>query len=94
YTFPPSYNAQVIIDLSHILTQGYGSHWINGAIYSVSYNQIKGIGQYAGGWNNGGPYKVYFCSQFDTNATGFATFWDGTITKNSSYQVGGNDFSL
>ncbi|KAF0497704.1 glycoside hydrolase family 92 protein [Gigaspora margarita] len=94
YTFPPSHNAQVIVDLSHILTQGYGSRWINGAIYSVSYNQIKGIGQYTGGWNNGGPYKVYFCSQFDTNATGFATFWDGTITNGSTYQVGGNDFSL
>ncbi|CAG8556005.1 16870_t:CDS:10, partial [Cetraspora pellucida] len=94
YTFPPSEHAHVIIDLAHILTQGYGSRWINGAIYSVSHNQVKGIGQYTGGWNNGGPYKVYFCSQFDTNATGFATFWDGSITNGSTHQVGGNDFSL
>ncbi|CAG8628611.1 13076_t:CDS:10, partial [Racocetra persica] len=94
YTFPPSDHAHVIIDLTHILTQGYGSRWINGAIYSVSHNQVKGIGQYTGGWNNGGPYKVYFCSQFDTNATGFATFWDDSITNGSTHQVGGNDFSL
>ncbi|CAG8517765.1 8308_t:CDS:2 [Racocetra fulgida] len=122
YTFPPSDHAHVIIDLTHILTQGWGSvfgvslnisyyyrilyvylyssdnfissRWINGAIYSVSHNQVKGIGQYTGGWNNGGPYKVYFCSQFDTNATGFATFWDGSITNGSTHQVGGNDFSL
>ncbi|CAG8503637.1 13364_t:CDS:2 [Racocetra fulgida] len=29
---------------------------------------------YAGGWNQGGPYIVYFCSQFNVDAIEFATW--------------------
>ncbi|CAG8706784.1 6093_t:CDS:10, partial [Gigaspora margarita] len=43
-------------------------------ILDIPHNLI--VQNYGGGWNRGGPYVVYFCSQFNTNATGFKK-WDG-----------------
>ncbi|CAG8701789.1 17936_t:CDS:10, partial [Racocetra persica] len=91
YTFPPSENnAKVILDLSHILSFGWGyvSSFDDGAITSLSLNQIKGVGRYRGGWNSNGPYKVYFCSQFNVNATEQATWWNNRIDINTTSCVG------
>ncbi|CAG8838345.1 20654_t:CDS:2, partial [Cetraspora pellucida] len=82
YTFPPSENnSKVILDLSHILS-------FDGAIMSLSLNQIKGVGQYKGGWNSGDSYKVYFCSQFNVNAIEQATWWNQRIDINTTSCVG------
>ncbi|RIB24550.1 glycosyl hydrolase family 92 protein [Gigaspora rosea] len=91
YTFPPTENSsKVILDLSHILSFGWGlgSRFEGGAIISLSLNQIKGVGEYRGGWNNDGPYRVYFCSQFNVNATEQATWWNQRIDKNMTSCVG------
>ncbi|CAG8467081.1 6511_t:CDS:2, partial [Dentiscutata heterogama] len=48
-----------------------------GSIQFISLNQVKGAARYSGGWNRGGPYIVYFCSQFNINATEFKT-WRST----------------
>ncbi|RIB12655.1 Glycoside Hydrolase Family 92 protein [Gigaspora rosea] len=78
YNFPSSKNkARIIIDLPHNLyTRGYGfTHkYLGGSIQSISLNHVKGAGRYSGGWNRGGPYIVYFCSQFNVNATEFETW--------------------
>ncbi|KAF0543576.1 glycoside hydrolase family 92 protein [Gigaspora margarita] len=80
YTFPPTENdAKIILDIPHnLIVQNYGftHQYHGGSIESISVNEIKGAGRYSGGWNRGGPYIVYFCSQFNTNATGFKK-WDG-----------------
>ncbi|CAG8792682.1 21440_t:CDS:2, partial [Gigaspora rosea] len=80
YTFPPTENdAKIILDIPHnLIVQNYGftHQYHGGSIESISINEIKGAGRYSGGWNRGGPYVVYFCSQFNTNATGFSK-WDG-----------------
>ncbi|CAG8675012.1 1453_t:CDS:2, partial [Scutellospora calospora] len=84
YTFPIAKdNAKVILNLSHILSFGWG-----GAIISLSNNQIKGVGQYKGGWNSDGLYKVYFCSQFNVNATDQAPWWNNRINENMTSYVG------
>ncbi|CAG8773649.1 7401_t:CDS:2, partial [Racocetra fulgida] len=80
YTFPPTENkAKVIIDLPHNLVvhhYGFTHRYHEGTIQSISANQVKGAARYSGGWNRGGVYTVYFCSQFNTNATEF-TDWEG-----------------
>ncbi|CAG8759210.1 26172_t:CDS:10, partial [Gigaspora margarita] len=91
YTFPSAENyAKVILDLSHILSFGWGyiATFEKGAIISLSLNQIKGAGQYRGGWNSNGPYKVYFCSQFNVNATKQVTWWNNRIDEDTTSCVG------
>ncbi|CAG8472044.1 7447_t:CDS:10 [Cetraspora pellucida] len=89
YTFPPSENdAKVILDLSHILSFGWSARYESAAITSISHNQIKGAGRYKGGWNSDGQYSVFFCSQFNVNATNYATWWNNRINKNTSSYIG------
>ncbi|CAG8763096.1 15568_t:CDS:10, partial [Racocetra persica] len=80
YTFPPTKNnVKILIDLPHNLnvpSYAYTHQYLGGAIQSISFNQVKGAGRYSGGWNQGGPYIVYFCSQFNVDAIEFAT-WTG-----------------
>ncbi|CAG8587746.1 2633_t:CDS:10 [Acaulospora morrowiae] len=92
YTYPENANnnSHVIIDISHFLHQVCPwciGKFHDGTIYSVNNTQVKGMGRYSGGWNQGGPYKVYFCSQFDTPAIFYSTWWNFIIT-NTSFDVG------
>ncbi|CAG8496584.1 18758_t:CDS:2 [Racocetra fulgida] len=92
YTFPQFKNiTKVIIDLSHNLVTT--SEYNGGSIQSISYNQVKGAGRYSGGWNRGGPYVVYFCSQFNTNAIEFETWRDRHIGRISEYSDGTTYFN-
>ncbi|CAG8465461.1 13794_t:CDS:10 [Cetraspora pellucida] len=45
-----------------------------------------GVGHYSGGWNEGPKYTVYFCSQFNKNASSIGTFWKNFITENLTFQ--------
>ncbi|CAG8575968.1 11793_t:CDS:10, partial [Acaulospora morrowiae] len=90
YTFPiendgKKVDAHVILDLSHILTQGGSSRYLGGTIYSLTPTQITGVGLYAGGWNEGIEYKVYFCSQFDQKASKYSTWWNGMVSSNVTF---------
>ncbi|CAG8555181.1 3196_t:CDS:10, partial [Acaulospora morrowiae] len=98
YTYPENANnnSHVIIDISHFLKQECPwcvGKFHDGAIYSVNNTQVKGMGRYSGGWNQGGPYKVYFCSQFDTPAIFYSTWWNFVIT-NTSFDVGADGHSV
>ncbi|CAG8450762.1 6122_t:CDS:10 [Cetraspora pellucida] len=85
YIFPPLINeSHIMIDLSHINTHG---RYVSGAI-SVTSNEMKGFGRYKD-WRFGPEYSVYFCSQFDKNASEYYTFWNGVIKSNSSFESGG-----
>ncbi|CAG8761058.1 14183_t:CDS:2, partial [Racocetra fulgida] len=84
YIFPPLINeSHVMIDLSRINARG---KYVAGAI-SVTSNEMKGFGRYKD-WRFGSvpEYSVYFCSQFDKNASEYYTFWNGVITSNSSFE--------
>ncbi|CAG8576155.1 3656_t:CDS:2, partial [Dentiscutata heterogama] len=85
YSFPPLINeSHIMIDLSHINSYG---QYVSGEI-SVTSNEMKGFGRYKD-WRFGPQYSVYFCSQFDTNASDYYTFWNGKITRDSTYETSG-----
>ncbi|CAG8590196.1 2728_t:CDS:2, partial [Scutellospora calospora] len=89
YTFPPAENnAKVLLDLAHILSFGLSARYESAAITCLSYNQIKGVGRYRGGWNSDGPYRVFFCSQFNVNATNYETWWNDRINENTTSYIG------
>ncbi|CAG8731854.1 10629_t:CDS:2, partial [Acaulospora colombiana] len=96
YTYPEdaNNNSHVIIDISHFLKVSCPcGKFHDGAIYSVTDTQVKGVGQYSGGWNLGGPYKVYFCSQFDTPAIFYSTWWNNIITE-TTFDTGADGHSI
>ncbi|CAG8499522.1 13591_t:CDS:2 [Racocetra fulgida] len=62
----------------------------NNAKVILDLSHILSFGRYRGGWNSNGPYKVYFCSQFNVNATEQATWWNNRIDINTTFCVGTN----
>lgn len=74
YSFPEG-EKHVLVDLSHYLpseTGGYTSQAYLGADVEVGQNGTDttaywGRARYGAGWNEGAPYDVYFCGEFDSN---------------------------
>jgi predicted alpha-1,2-mannosidase len=80
YTFPASKDAHILIDVAHCLSRGPGSEsqrFLGGEIHFVSDREARGVGRYAGGWNKGGEYRVYFDILLDTPAKAEQT-WTGS----------------
>ncbi len=77
YTFPASKEAHLTIDIAHCLDRGPGSEsqrFLGGEVHLVSDHEAQGVGRYAGGWNKGGEYKVFFSIVLDTPASGTRTW--------------------
>lgn len=69
YSFP-SGEKHVLVDVSHYLpdeTGGYSVQNYQGGEINVSENgsTYTGYGTYGGGWNEGAPFTVYFCGEFE-----------------------------
>lgn len=80
YTFPASSDAHITIDVAHCLSRGPGSEaqrFLGGEIHFISDREAKGVGRYAGGWNKGGEYRVYFDILLDSPARAEQT-WTGS----------------
>lgn len=68
YRFIKGGDLHITLNLEHILTKSMkaeGQRFLGGTITAVSDHEITGIGHYAGGWNEGGPYTVYFDAVID-----------------------------
>lgn len=70
YTFPAG-EKNVLVDLSHRLPSARGSsctqRYVDADInISEDGSEYQGYGVYEAGWNEGAPYKVYFCGKFDS----------------------------
>lgn len=72
YTFPAG-EKHVLVDLSHYLpsaTGGYTSQVYLGGLLTVQpgtdTTQYQGYADYGAGWNEGAPYRVFFCGEFDS----------------------------
>lgn len=70
YSFPAG-EKNVLVDLSHRLPSARGSsctqRYVDADInISEDGTEYRGYGIYEAGWNEGAPYKVYFCGQFDS----------------------------
>ncbi|TVY82891.1 putative secreted glycosidase [Lachnellula suecica] len=72
YSFPPGTQANVVVDVSHILPsyrgQGLSQQYLGGNI-TVSETQYEGYGDYNNGWNRAPDWRIYFCGYFDSSAT-------------------------
>jgi len=97
YTFPASKESHLTVDIMHCLDRGPGSEsqrFLGGEVRILSNHEAEGVGRYAGGWNKGGEYKVYFSIVLDTSATGTRA-WSGSnissateSTANASQPLG------
>jgi putative alpha-1,2-mannosidase len=70
YGFPAG-EKNVLVDLTHRLPSARGSactqRYVDAKIdISEDGSEYRGYGVYEAGWNEGAPYKVYFCGQFDS----------------------------
>ena len=87
YTFPvDGKERHVLVDVSHYLPDENGGdctqYYVDGEI-NVSDNgsSYTGYGTYAGGWNMGAPYTIYFCGEFE-NAPTVAEAFNGASFTN------------
>lgn len=76
YTFPPAKDGSIVLDVSHHLSRAavYGENQsFEGGRVVIdksrpqmdAYDVVRGYGEYAGGWNRGRPYAVFFYATFD-----------------------------
>ncbi|KAL5115413.1 hypothetical protein ACEQ8H_006713 [Pleosporales sp. CAS-2024a] len=69
YSFPAG-EKHVLVDVTHRLPSARGSSCTqryDDAEMEISEDgtEYRGYGVYEAGWNEGAPYKVYFCGEFD-----------------------------
>lgn len=93
YSFPAG-EKHILVDVSHLLSEPTKNTqiYLDGKI-SVKSKQYTGYGTYRGGWNNGAPYTVYFCGEFDQHPESAKTFRAGSgsdpIYGNNATEEGG-----
>ncbi|KAK8111759.1 family 92 glycoside hydrolase [Apiospora kogelbergensis] len=67
----------ILVDLSHYLPSeggGQDSQAYLGGEISLDSATYQGHATYVGGWNDGAPFTIYFCGEFDTVPTEAKTF--------------------
>jgi predicted alpha-1,2-mannosidase len=93
YTFPASEQSHLTLNIAHCLNKGSGSEsqrFLGGQVHVLSNHEVEGVGRYAGGWNKGGEYKVYFYMVLDTPATSTHTWTGGTLSPANEASVEGD----
>jgi predicted alpha-1,2-mannosidase len=93
YTFASDAPAHVTVRLDRVLTQRGGKEdqrFLGGEVTAVSPREIDGVGRYAGGWNLGDEYRVYFALIADTDAAAVRTWTGGAPTAARHAQVEGD----
>ncbi len=79
YTFPASPQSHLTVNIAHCLDKGPGSEsqrFLGGEVHQLSNHEAEGVGRYAGGWNMGAEYRVYFYIVLDAPASSAQT-WSG-----------------
>ncbi|MBC7887349.1 MAG: glycoside hydrolase family 92 protein [Ferruginibacter sp.] len=91
FTFPATDKANIAFDLSHHLAgdikPALGGKIHDGVVNftSTSGNEIKGYGNYSGGFG-GGTYRVYFVARFSKSPQASGTWLNGEIKSGSTSQ--------
>jgi predicted alpha-1,2-mannosidase len=81
YIFPASQQAHLTINVAQALGVGTGSEsqrFLGAEIHLISNREAQGVARFAGGWNKGGEYKVYYYLVLDTPASATQT-WIGDL---------------
>ncbi len=84
YTFPASQQSHLTINVASALDLGPGSEsqrFLGAEIHLTSNHEAQGVARFAGGWNKGGEYKVYYYMVLDTPATATQTWTGTTLTQ-------------
>lgn len=90
YTFPTSSESHLTVSIDHCLDKGPGSEsqrFLGGEAHVLSDHEAEGMGRYAGGWNKGGEYRVYFYIVLDTPAEATRTWSNKTLTTDKEASV-------
>lgn len=79
YSFPVEKKKHVLVDVSHFLPNvvgGYCTQTYREGEVKISQDRksYQGHGTYAGGFNEGAPYTVYFCGEFENAPDKAETF--------------------
>ena len=93
YTYPAAQQSHLTVNIAHCLNKGSDSEsqrFLGGQVRLVSDHEAEGVGRYAGGWNKGGEYRVYFYIVLDTPSASVQT-WDGnTLASGKEVSVDGD----
>lgn len=86
YDFPANGEKHILVDVSHFLPdpqEGFCTqYYVDGSIsISDDGKNYTGHGTYAGGFNLGAPYTVYFCGEFDSAPVEAKTFTGLNTTR-------------
>jgi predicted alpha-1,2-mannosidase len=93
YTFPASTESHLTLNVAHCLNHGKGyeaQSFLGGEVRLLSDHEAEGAGRYAGGWNNGGEYRVYFYMILDTASADAGTWSGKTSTQAKQATVAGD----
>ncbi|NDP26537.1 MAG: glycoside hydrolase family 92 protein, partial [Flavobacterium sp.] len=86
FTFPKSSDAHLLIDVSHNISdiaKVLNGQFLDGSIAFTDINstELKGYGNYTGGFANARPYKVFFCIRLSKAPNSIGTWINGKINK-------------
>jgi len=93
YTFPASSESHLTLNIAHCLDRGPGSEsqrFLGGEVHLVSDHEAEGVGRYAGGWNKGGEYDVFFSLLLDTPAKAMHTWTGAAVSDATAAHVDGS----
>lgn len=79
YDFPAEHKKHILVDVSHYLPNvvgGYCTQTYREGEIKISQDQksYQGHGTFAGGFNEGAPYTVHFCGEFENAPDDAETF--------------------
>ncbi|NYF79629.1 putative alpha-1,2-mannosidase [Granulicella arctica] len=93
YTFPSSDESHLTLNIAHCLNKGTGTEsqrFLGGELHVLSNYDVEGVGRYAGGWNKGGEYKIYFYMVLDTPASSTQTWSGDTLSPATDASIDGD----
>lgn len=91
YTFTRGEESHILLDVGHFLKASYAlesQRFVGGKVQFTSDSEVQGYGRYAGGWNLGREYKVYFCARFDTPSESHGTWLNEQIHSSNTEEAG------
>ncbi|WBO21040.1 GH92 family glycosyl hydrolase [Sphingomonas abietis] len=93
YTFRTAQAAHITVRLDQMLNKRGGKEdqrFLGGNVTARSAHEIDGMGRYAGGWNMGDEYRVYFALIADRDAAGTRTWTGEALSAAPSASVDGD----
>lgn len=93
YTFRSASPAHLTVRIDQMLSKSQDpedQRFLGGEVDLTSAHEIDGLGRYAGGWNKGGEYRVYFALVTDRDAEQVRSWTGGTPTARKHVVISGD----